>query len=76
MSSCERCWADAHFGEGPRDTTIRYEALLRERSGPSACTAEQQAGTRAGFCDACNRFTLHQVTGQCMVTVHLHKVRP
>jgi len=60
MSSCEKCWRDSHGGFG--DQVERYQQFLLERN----CTPEQQAGSDAGECPACNRNTLHQVTREPM----------
>jgi hypothetical protein len=65
MSSCEKCWSDAH--RGPQvDTVEEYHRLIEERR-EHPCTPEEQAGPDALLCSACGRLTLHQWTRQCMV---------
>jgi hypothetical protein len=64
VSCCERCWRDAH-----RDPYLsgveEYTRLLAER-GHNGCTPEQQAGPDAFWCPACQRWSGHQHTGECM----------
>lgn len=62
MTSCEKCWIDAH---GDAD---EYTELVRERNeSGNECTPEEQAGPDAGWCPICNRRTVHQVVERCMV---------
>lgn len=63
MSSCEKCWADAHVSD---DVAAEYSRLIRERRA-NPCTPEEQAGPYATTCPKCNRATVHQHTGECMV---------
>ena len=65
MSSCEKCWLDAHY-INTDDLADAYHALLAERSGVNVCTPEEQAGANAGVCPKCGRRTTHQITGACM----------
>lgn len=74
MSSCEKCWADAHvypFG----DVAERYQRLMEERKD-TPCTPEQQAGQGAGECPICHRMTMHQHTGEPMCGCDTPRVRP
>lgn len=64
MSSCEKCWRDAHTGSG-RDIGDEYYRLMKERKG-GPCTPEQQAGPDAEECPECKRMTLHQHTQEPM----------
>ena len=69
MVTCEKCWADAFdiaqsSGEPQSDA---YYRLICERVGVKMCTPEQQAGDDAKKCLKCNRWTLHQVTGVCVI---------
>lgn len=59
MSSCEKCVM-------PDGDPNRYHELLLDRCGEKACTPEERAGNRAGWCPDCGRMTLHQHTGECM----------
>lgn len=59
MTACERCWSDAN------GVPHEYHRLLDARQH-NPCTAEEQAGPRAGKCPACHRMTLHQYTGRPM----------
>ncbi len=64
MSTCEKCWSDAH--RGPQfDVADEYARLMSERKD-SPCTAEEQAGPDAKECSVCHRMTLHQTTGEPM----------
>lgn len=63
MSSCEKCWKDAHDGSG--DAVRRYEMLSMERK-QNPCTPEEQAGVSATHCPSCGRKTLHQHTSEAM----------
>ena len=65
MSACERCWRDAHRDPYADSVAEAYSRLLDER-GPNGCTPEQQAGPDAFWCAACERWTGHQYTGECM----------
>lgn len=60
MSSCERCWVDSR---GDYDL---YVEMIKSRD----CTPEQQAGEDAGFCDVCERKTIHQHTHKCVNPDH------
>lgn len=62
MSACQKCWHDA----AADDRAAKYEELVRERNGTGVCTPEEQAGPSAGRCIFCNRFTLHELTGEPM----------
>ena len=64
MSTCEKCWRDAHRGE-QYSVAEEYARLIRER-GDTPCTPEEQAGPEAGTCPGCGRKTLHQHTGEPM----------
>jgi len=57
MAACEKCWA---LSRGSPD---RYEELLTERM----CSPEEQAGPDAGLCEDCERRTVHQYAGVCML---------
>src|SRR5438128_10666649 len=64
MSTCEKCWSDAH--RGPQFSVAEeYEKLMRERRN-NPCSPEEQAGPNAGVCSKCGKRTLHQVTGEPM----------
>ena len=65
MSSCEKCWSDAH-GDPYVSVAERYQALIEERRA-TPCSPEEQAGPDAGQCPRCLRHTLHQHTHECMV---------
>lgn len=65
MSSCEKCWRDAHRPYA--DVAEEYRRLLSERAGDKACTPEQQAGEDATECEKCHRRTRHQFTRECML---------
>ena len=72
MSSCEKCWADAHktFVD-PNGFVINhvpdnYRRLMNERRN-NPCTPEEQSGEFAKLCPLCKRKTIHQSTGECMV---------
>ena len=65
MSSCERCWADAHKGGPYADVAANYARLMGERKD-NPCTPEQQAGEFAEECPKCKRKVIHQYTGECM----------
>lgn len=65
MSSCEKCWSDAHrFYRGAAESD-GYTALLAQRKD-TPCTPEEQAGPEAGTCQKCDRKTMHQHTGEAM----------
>jgi len=71
MSSCEKCWRDAHgtfLDEYGNETNVpeNYRRLMRERKD-NPCTPEEQAGESAKECPMCKRKTLHQYTEECMV---------
>ena len=68
MASCEKCWSDAYFesrvsGKGQSDC---YTELVQERKD-NPCTPEQQAGMDAEECQKCERKTIHQIIGVCVV---------
>ena len=64
MSSCEKCWRDAHVG--PYTCVAdEYRRLIEERQR-DPCTPEEQAGPDATTCPTCNRKTLHQWTKEPM----------
>lgn len=65
MSSCEKCWSDAHSGYPYCDVAGNYRRLIEERRA-SPCTPEEQAGPDATECPKCKTRTCHQYTGQCM----------
>ena len=65
MSTCEKCWRDAHAGGPYADVAENYARLLEKRKD-KPCTPEQQAGENAGWCPKCDRKVLHQHTGKCM----------
>lgn len=74
MSSCEKCWADAH--RGPEYSVAEeYQRLMEERKD-TPCTPEQQAGPDAGECPLCRRTTMHQHTGEPMCGCTTPWVRP
>ena len=62
MSACEKCWRDAHSSD---DVAAEYNRLIEERKA-HPCTPEEQAGDDAKFCLTCQRWALHQWTGECM----------
>lgn len=66
MSSCEKCWNDAH--RGPCVNVAReYERLLAARDAAGqTCTPEEQAGPDATECPVCHRRTVHQWTHVCV----------
>jgi hypothetical protein len=64
MSTCEKCWRDAHCGS-QFSVSDEYARLLKERA-EHPCTPEEQAGEDARRCPACHRIALHQHTGECM----------
>ncbi len=61
MSACEKCWEDSAVARQAGDTDA-YSRLLRSR----VCTPEEQAGSYATKCPACDRWTCHQHTQECM----------
>lgn len=61
MSSCEKCWTDAMATNTPYDLLV-----TRRNDDGRACTPEQQAGPNAMQCPSCERWTLHQHTGEPM----------
>ena len=61
MSTCEKCWSDAG------GNAEHYQALVDQRIGRDTCTPEQQAGFNAEVCESCNRKTVHQHTGKCVI---------
>ena len=65
MSSCEKCWSDAHRGYPSCDVATEYQRLMEERRA-HPCTSEEQAGPDATFCRKCGRMTCHQYTRECM----------
>ena len=66
MSSCEKCWNDAHsLADAYGSVAEAYQHLLEERRN-APCTPEEQAGPDATACPDCNRKTRHQWTGECM----------
>lgn len=64
MSSCEKCWHDAHHGPDV-DVAEEYARLIEARR-EHPCTPEEQAGPDANVCPSCGRKTLHQWTRECM----------
>ncbi len=60
VSSCEKCWSDAHRGPD-FSVSEEYGRLMDERR-LSPCTPEEQAGVNAMTCPGCARLTLHQHT--------------
>lgn len=70
MSSCEKCWRDAHSGGPYGDVADQYRKLVDERKD-NPCTPEEQAGPDAKECPECKRMSLHQHTGECMNEDHL-----
>ena len=54
MSTCEKCWRDAHAGGPYADVAENYARLLEKRKD-KPCTPEQQAGENAGWCPKCDR---------------------
>jgi hypothetical protein len=69
MASCEKCWADSLGPFG--DQVDRYHRLIKERN----CTPEEQAGPDAGWCDKCERKTIHQNAKVCTIC-HVEKKGP
>ena len=67
MSTCEKCWSDAHRRAlgAYSSVTDAYHDLLKERKN-NPCTPEQQAGDDARVCSRCHRRAVHQYTGECM----------
>ena len=68
MSSCEKCWTDAHRGS-QFDVVEEYQRLMKERK-EEPCTPEEQAGPDAKQCIPCGTWSLHQHTGECMNPGH------
>ena len=64
MSTCEKCWSDAHLGE-QFSVAEEYGKLVAARRD-MPCTPEQQAGPDATECPQCHRKTLHQHTREPM----------
>ena len=60
MSVCEKCWRDAG------GDAVRYLALLGERYD-HPCSAEEQAGPDSQYCPHCERRSVHQHTGVCII---------
>ncbi len=69
MSSCEKCWRDAHSVGSYGDVTVRYRRLMEERRD-NPCTPEEQAGPDGKECPGCKRMSLHQYTDECMNKDH------
>ncbi len=65
MSTCEKCWSDAHRIRPERPKVEEYSRLIDERAY-DPCTPEQQAGPDATRCARCDRMSRHQHTGECM----------
>jgi hypothetical protein len=65
MSTCEKCWTDAHRVYPYGDITEEYRRLIEARKD-NPCTPEEQAGEEAGVCKLCGRKARHQWTGECM----------
>lgn len=65
MSSCEKCWRDAHADFPYTDVSEEYGRLMSERKD-NPCTPEEQAGEFSETCADCDRKTVHQATGECM----------
>jgi len=64
MSTCEKCWSDAH--RGPQYSVADEYAKLIEARRERPCTPEQQAGADAGTCPVCGRNSVHQTTREPM----------
>jgi len=60
MPCCEKCWSDSG------GIAEKYNQLVDQRRN-NPCTGEQQAGENAGLCEHCNRKTVHQYAGACMI---------
>ena len=66
MSTCERCWSDAHH-DPYLSVVEEYHRFLTERVGDKCCTPEEQAGRDAAPCVECGgRLVRHEITGECM----------
>jgi len=63
MSTCEKCWRDAHYRG--IDVAEEYLKLIDERRD-NPCSPEEQAGPDAEVCPKCGRKVLHQWTKKCM----------
>ena len=64
MSSCEKCWRDAH--RGPQYSVADEYARLVDERRDSPCSPEEQAGPEASECTSCHRMTVHQHTREPM----------
>jgi hypothetical protein len=64
VSSCEKCWRDAHRSSD-LDVADEYRRLMEERHS-NPCTPEEQAGLDATECPCCGRKTIHQHTQEPM----------
>ena len=64
MSTCEKCWSDAHhyYGDSVGETYLR----LRTARKDTPCTPEEQAGPDAAECPTCGRKTIHRHTREPM----------
>jgi hypothetical protein len=58
MSACEKCWRDSRYDDN-------YSEIVASRAS-NPCTPEEQAGPDASQCPGCQRYTLHQHTGEPM----------
>lgn len=65
MSTCEKCWSDAHLMGGGESVADNYSRLIHQRKG-APCSPEQQAGEGAKKCAECGRAAVHVYTGECM----------
>jgi hypothetical protein len=65
MSCCQKCWRDAHRGE-QYSVAEKYQQLIEERKN-NPCLPEEQAGEDAKYCPICERRTVHEITGECMI---------
>lgn len=65
VSTCEKCWSDAHRPDPYVSVAKEYARLIEERRA-NPCTPEEQAGPDATTCPVCHRRSLHQYTGECM----------
>jgi hypothetical protein len=69
MATCEKCWKDAQdraFNNQEKNVPEHYHDLIGERYN-SPCSAEEQAGDNASFCNRCERLTIHQHTHKCVL---------
>ena len=69
MASCEKCWDDAArraFENPEKLLSEHYHDLIAERKD-NPCTPEEQAGRNSNYCNRCERWTVHQHTGKCIL---------